>query len=50
LVIRRLLNTGHDDDAVFIAPKPMPFGVSVVDEGGGLDHTIGPDVLTLEWE
>ncbi len=50
VVQRRLLNTGHDDDAVFTPPKPMPFGLSVVDNGGGLPHTVGPDVLTLEWK
>lgn len=50
VVQRRLLNTGHDDDTTFIPPKPMPFGLSVVDDGGGLPHTVAPDVLTLEWK
>jgi hypothetical protein len=50
VVQRRLLNTGHDDDVTFAPPRPVPFGLSVVDNGGGLPHTVGPDVLTLEWE
>lgn len=50
LVQRRLLNTTHVDDATFTAPKPVPFGMSVVDNGGDEDHTVGPDVLTLEWK
>lgn len=50
VVQRRLLNTGHDDDALFTPGKLMPFGLSVVDNGGGLPHTVVPDVLTLAWE
>ena len=50
VVQRRALNTAHDDDTTFVPPKPMPFGMSVVDNGGGLPHTVGPDVLTLEWK
>ena len=50
VVIVRDLDTGHDDDAVFIPPKPISFGLSVIDNGGGLDHTNAPDVLTLEWQ
>jgi hypothetical protein len=50
VVQRRLLNTGHDDDIVFTPPKPAPFGMSVVDNGGGLPHTVAPEVLTLEWD
>ncbi len=50
LVQRRALNTTHVDDAAFTAPKPVPFGMSVVDNGGGTKHTISPEVLTLEWK
>jgi hypothetical protein len=50
VVVMRPLNTGHDDDAVFTPPKPLPFGVSVVDDGAGLDHTTAAEVLTLEWK
>lgn len=50
VVQRRLLNTSHDDDIVFTPPKPAPFGMSVVDNGGGLPHTVAPEVLTLEWK
>lgn len=50
LVVRRLLNTGNDDDIVFVPPRSVPFGLSVVDDGGGLDHTVGEEVLVLEWE
>lgn len=49
VVLRRALDTGHDDDAVFTVGKPMPFGVSVVDNGGGVDHATSPEVLTLQW-
>lgn len=50
VVLRRLLDTGNVDDVVFIPPKAVPFGVSIVDDGGGLPHTVGPDVIVLEWE
>lgn len=50
VVIKRPLNTGHDDDVVFTPSKPMPFGLSIVDNGGGVNHTVVPDVLTLDWK
>lgn len=50
VVMKRALNTGHEDDAVFTPPKPLPFGLAVVDNGGGVDHAVAPDVLTLEWK
>jgi hypothetical protein len=50
VVIRRPLNTEHDDDVVYTPSKPMPFGLAVVDSGGGINHTISSDVLTLNWE
>ncbi|MBK7919353.1 MAG: hypothetical protein IPJ94_24450 [Chloroflexi bacterium] len=50
VVYRRLLNTGHEDDVSFSPPKAVPFGMSVVDNGGGLPHTVGTEVLTLEWK
>ena len=50
VVERRLLDTGHSDDVTFVPPKRVPFGLSVVDNGGGLPHTVGPDVLILEWK
>jgi len=46
----RALDTGHDDDVVFTPPKPYPLGLSVTNNGGGLEHTNAPDVLTLEWQ
>ncbi len=49
VVFRRLLNTAHVDDVVFLPPKLVPFGISVVDNGGGEHHTVGADVLILEW-
>lgn len=49
VVLRRPLDTGHDDDIAFTVGKPVPFGLSVVDDGGGVDHTTVPDVLTLQW-
>jgi hypothetical protein len=50
VVMRRALDTGHDDDAVFIAGKPIPFGLSVVDNGGDAEHEVAEDVLVLEWQ
>lgn len=50
VVQRRALNTAHEDDATFTPPKPMPFGMSVVDDGGGTEHTVAPEALTLEWK
>ncbi len=50
VVMMRALDTGHDDDVVFVPPRPVPFGVSLMDDGGGLDHTNAPDVITLEWD
>lgn len=50
VVFMRDLDTTHDDDIAFTPPKPVSFGMSVIDDGGGLDHANAPDVLTLEWE
>ncbi|MDA0243251.1 MAG: ethylbenzene dehydrogenase-related protein [Chloroflexi bacterium] len=50
VVQRRLLSTGFEDDITFTPPKSVPFGLAVVDNGGGLPHTIGADVLTLIWK
>lgn len=50
VVIMRSLDTGHDDDVVFTPPKPYPFGLGVTNNGGGTDHTVAPEVLTLEWQ
>ena len=50
VVIKRQLDTGNDDDVMFNPPKPLPFGFSVVDNGGGLDHTVSPEVLILNWQ
>lgn len=50
VVIRRPLSTGHDDDVVYIPSKPIPFSVSVVDNGGGVSHTVSTEVLTLAWK
>ncbi len=50
VVIKRPLDTGNDDDVVFNPPRPVPFGVAVVDDGGGLEHTVSPEVLILDWQ
>lgn len=50
VVLVRALDTGHDDDVIFTPPKLYPFGLSITNNGGGLDHTNVPDVLTLEWQ
>lgn len=31
-------------------PSPKDNGLAVVDNGGGVKHTVGPDVLTLAWK
>lgn len=50
VILMRALDTGNDDDVVFVPPRPVPFGLSIVDDGGGLKHTNAPEVLTLNWE
>ena len=50
VVVKRSLDTGHDDDVVFTPPKAYPFGLSITDNGGGTAHTIVPDILTLTWQ
>ncbi len=50
VVLMRALDTGHEDDLAFTPPKPYPFGMSIIDDGGGLDHTNAPEVLVLEWK
>ncbi|MFO7545099.1 MAG: ethylbenzene dehydrogenase-related protein [Trueperaceae bacterium] len=49
VVLRRQLDTGHDDDVRFTVRRRLPFGFAVIDEGGGMTHTIAPDVLILDW-
>jgi hypothetical protein len=49
VVIRRALDTGHPEDVLFTPPKPVPFGVAIVDNGGGYDHDVVENVLILEW-
>lgn len=49
VLLRRALSTGHSDDVMFTPPKSVPFGIAVVDNGGGYDHFVAPDVLTLAW-
>ncbi|UCH27761.1 MAG: hypothetical protein JSV66_09010 [Trueperaceae bacterium] len=50
VVLMRPLDTGHDDDTVFRVRRRTPFGLSVVDDGGGLSHTVGEEVLVLDWK
>jgi hypothetical protein len=50
VVLMRALDTGHEDDVTFTPPKAYPFGLGVTDDGGGTDHTVAPEVLTLEWQ
>jgi hypothetical protein len=49
IVMRRLLATGHDDDVEFGVGGRVPFGLAVIDDGGGLRHTIAPEPLVLDW-
>jgi hypothetical protein len=49
LVMRRALNTGNDDDVEFIVGKPLPFGMSVIDNGGDANHKVTEDKLVLDW-
>jgi Ethylbenzene dehydrogenase len=50
LVMRRALDTGHEDDAVLIVGKPIPLGVAVLENAEDADHTIIEDVVILEWQ
>lgn len=50
VVLVRALDTSNGDDVTFSPPKAYPFGLAVTDDGGGTDHTVVPDVLTLEWQ
>ncbi len=50
VVMRRVLETGNDDDVAFIPGKRLPFGMSVVDNGGGAKHKVSSDLLVLEWQ
>jgi hypothetical protein len=49
VVMRRALDTGNDDDIVFRVRRRAPFGMAIVDDGGGLSHTITEGVLILDW-
>lgn len=49
VVLMRELDTGHDDDVSFIPPKPVPFGIAILDNSGGYDHFVSEKVLTLAW-
>ena len=50
LVLVRPLDTGHADDVIFTPPKPVPFGIAAADNGGGYDHLVYSEVLTLVWK
>lgn len=50
VVFHRKLNTGHDDDITFVVGKTYPFGLSVFDNAGGVNHTVSSDVLTLKFK
>jgi ubiquinol-cytochrome c reductase cytochrome b subunit len=50
VVLQRVLDTGYDDDAVFIPGKRLPFGLAVMDNKNGINHTVAPEVLILEWQ
>lgn len=49
VVLRRPLDTGHEDDVRFTVRRRLPFGLAVIDSGGGLKHTIAPEALILDW-
>ncbi|MEK7862031.1 MAG: ethylbenzene dehydrogenase-related protein, partial [Chloroflexota bacterium] len=50
VIFHRKLDTGHSDDVQFVAGKTYPFGLSVFDNTGGVNHTISEDVLTLKFK
>ncbi len=50
VLLKRVLDTGNDDDVVFTPPKPIPFGLAITDAAAGLDHTYTPEVLILRWK
>lgn len=50
VVFQRKLDTGHDDDVQFTTGRSYPFGLSVFDNAGGVDHTTSSDVLILKFD
>ncbi len=50
VVLRRALNTGHEDDVSFQVGKAYPFGLAVFDNAGGVNHTISEGALTLKFK
>ena len=50
LVMRRALSTGNDDDVEFIPGKPLPFGMSVMENGSDANHKVTADKLVLDWK
>jgi hypothetical protein len=50
VVFHRKMDSGHDDDVKFVAGRTYPFGLSVFDNAGGVNHTVSSDVLTLQFK
>ncbi len=50
VVLMRTLDTGNGDDLALTPPKSYPFGVAVFDHVDHWEHTVGSEVLTLQWQ
>jgi len=50
VVFHRKLDTGHEDDVKLVTGKSYPFGLSVFDSAGAVDHTISEDVYLLKFD
>jgi hypothetical protein len=50
VVLHRKLDTGNDDDVKLVPGKSHPFGLSVFDNAGGINHTVSVDVFLLKFD
>jgi hypothetical protein len=50
VVLQRALDTGYEDDTALIPGKRLPFGLAVMDNKNGINHTVAPIVAILEWQ
>jgi hypothetical protein len=48
LELKRRLNTGHDDDVVFVRGQSVPGGIAIFESSNNDDHAIS-DVLTFQF-
>jgi hypothetical protein len=50
VVFHRKLKTEHDDDVELVTGKSYPFGLSVHDNAGGVNHTTATEVYILKFD